>query len=131
MPGAAGGTKSPAGGGDGAGALPCVPRIAPARTAPAAVHDTLGKTRDGKRRLGGATDAEPTRCGAEAGWGLPAPAARRCPAVPRALKPAEQPGAVAARRGGLRIGKAHGEGHPDGDGQCEVPAKATPCSLLH
>ncbi|EFN55625.1 hypothetical protein CHLNCDRAFT_133789 [Chlorella variabilis] len=45
-----------------------------------AVHDTLGKTRDGKRRLGGATDAEPTR-------------------------------------GGLRIGKAHGEGHPDGDGQ--------------
>ena len=27
------------------------------------VHNTLGKTRDGKRRLGAATDAEPTRWG--------------------------------------------------------------------
>lgn len=45
-----------------------------------AVHDTLGKTRDGSRRLGSATAEEPTR-------------------------------------GGLRIGKVHDEGHPDGDGQ--------------
>ncbi|KAL4419587.1 hypothetical protein ABPG77_004836 [Micractinium sp. CCAP 211/92] len=45
-----------------------------------AVHDTLGRTRDGKQRLGTATQEEPTR-------------------------------------GGLRIGKAHPEGHPDGDGQ--------------
>jgi hypothetical protein len=28
---------------------------------PAAVHDTLGKTRDGSRRLGSATAEEPTR----------------------------------------------------------------------
>ncbi|GAQ80141.1 hypothetical protein KFL_000470150 [Klebsormidium nitens] len=44
------------------------------------VHDTLGKDRQGRRRLGNATDEEPTR-------------------------------------GGLRIGKPHEEGHPDGDGQ--------------
>lgn len=40
----------------------------------------LGRTRDGRARLGGATDDSPTA-------------------------------------GGLRIGKAHEEGHPDGDGQ--------------
>ncbi|PRW57938.1 hypothetical protein C2E21_3733 [Chlorella sorokiniana] len=45
-----------------------------------AVHDTLGRDRAGKARLGNATVEEPTR-------------------------------------GGLRIGKVHGEGHPDGDGQ--------------
>ncbi|GAB4823531.1 hypothetical protein N2152v2_010577 [Parachlorella kessleri] len=44
------------------------------------VHDTLGRDRSGRRRLGRATDEAPTR-------------------------------------GGLRIGKEHDEGHPDGDGQ--------------
>lgn len=46
----------------------------------AAVHGSLGSDRQGRRRLGKATDEEPTL-------------------------------------GGLRIGKVHEEGHPDGDGQ--------------
>lgn len=49
-------------------------------SAAADVHNTLGRTRDGRRQLGAATAEDPTR-------------------------------------GGLRIGKAHEEGHPDGDGQ--------------
>lgn len=35
--------------------------VCPSSSWPAAVHNTLGKDRAGKRRLGGATDEEPTR----------------------------------------------------------------------
>lgn len=43
----------------------CSCRCRDRSTAAAAVHDTLGRERGGRRRLGGATDAEPTRCA----WG--------------------------------------------------------------
>lgn len=61
------------------------------------VHETLGRERDGKKRLPHATDAEPLK-GMHLSLSL---ITSHCMYI----------------TGGLRIGKVHAEGHPDGDGQ--------------